>query len=481
MSQASQSFNRFQGGPRQTTRGHAERVTSVKSDRITSAKHERVTSGKTIIIQTANSRKVYNVSKATQFSIVFFLIFFGLWSGVATFNWLTAKEDNLAELAKVTSLLETYKTRNVYLEEERDRMSASLDDAELRFAEVTQKMVSSAAGTDSVQQVSTTFLEQMETVEKRIDTVVQERNMLSSKLEKMRADYEKASVQLAEYEQKIGNASTQNQENRAMLSSLSDRLTQAVKERDELQAQLRVMRSKVTQSTADMQSFGTDHERAIAELERIAAQTLQNVRNTLGKTGIDVGQILGNVRDTEEAKEFMGQGGPYIPIDKLAVRGEHSFQAALRLQTIFDQFEEINLLTIASDKIPFGLPTIAKRLSSGFGYRKDPFRKRVAFHSGLDFAGPVGTPIYSTSDGTVVFAGRKNGYGNVVEINHGIGFTTRYAHLDTFSVAVGQKVRQGEHIARMGNTGRSTGSHLHYEIRYKGKALNPANFTSISP
>ena len=117
------------------------------------------------------------------------------------------------------------------------------------------------------------------------------------------------------------------------------------------------------------------------------------------------------------------------------------------------------------------------RISSHFGHRTDPFYKVQKMHNGIDFSGPVGTHIYSTGDGVVekVISG-SGGYGNNIVINHGYGYKTRYAHLKKANVKVGQKVKRGEYIADMGNSGKSTAPHLHYEVIWNGKAINPINF-----
>ena len=138
--------------------------------------------------------------------------------------------------------------------------------------------------------------------------------------------------------------------------------------------------------------------------------------------------------------------------------------------------ERMSLLRIAVDRLPFGMPTRGAERTSGFGYRRDPYRRRSRLHKGIDFAAPVGTPIYSTAQGVVVFSGRKRGYGIVVKIRHAFGFETVYAHLSKSRVTVGQRVGRGERIADMGNTGRSTGSHLHYEVRVNGTPINPVKF-----
>jgi murein DD-endopeptidase MepM/ murein hydrolase activator NlpD len=128
--------------------------------------------------------------------------------------------------------------------------------------------------------------------------------------------------------------------------------------------------------------------------------------------------------------------------------------------------------------IPSARPiNVPVNFTSGFGVRSDPFRGRAAMHGGIDLAGPIGTPVYATADGIVARSEWNNGgYGNLVEINHGQGIETRYGHLSRMIARPGQRVRRGDLIGLMGSTGRSTGSHLHYEVRIDGRAVNPVPF-----
>jgi murein DD-endopeptidase MepM/ murein hydrolase activator NlpD len=126
--------------------------------------------------------------------------------------------------------------------------------------------------------------------------------------------------------------------------------------------------------------------------------------------------------------------------------------------------------------IPTAMPAAVMMMSSGFGYRSDPFTGGGAMHSGLDFKGPVGTPILAAAEGRVTSAGSQGGYGNTIEITHANGLLTRYAHLSGLNVSLGQRVARGVQIGRMGSTGRSTGSHLHFEVRLNGQAINPRKF-----
>ncbi|MEQ8742135.1 M23 family metallopeptidase [Parasphingorhabdus sp.] len=133
--------------------------------------------------------------------------------------------------------------------------------------------------------------------------------------------------------------------------------------------------------------------------------------------------------------------------------------------------EEAVKLTIPSRK-----PVKDFTLTSSYGFRADPFKGRRANHKGLDMAGPIGTPIYATADGIVGRAQWLGGYGNYVEINHGNGIQTRYGHMSKLNVDANARVKSGDLIGFMGSTGRSTGSHLHYEVRIAGEAVNPIPF-----
>jgi murein DD-endopeptidase MepM/ murein hydrolase activator NlpD len=152
--------------------------------------------------------------------------------------------------------------------------------------------------------------------------------------------------------------------------------------------------------------------------------------------------------------------------------GDTNFRS---LFTSMRQLENPEAQTIS---IPSRRPVDAMRLTSSFGSRSDPFTGRRARHNGIDIPGPVGTPIYATADGVVGRAQRLGGYGNYVEIEHGNSIQTRYGHLSAIAVTPGQRIRRGEILGYMGSTGRSTGSHLHYEVRIAGAPVNPIPFVA---
>jgi murein DD-endopeptidase MepM/ murein hydrolase activator NlpD len=179
-----------------------------------------------------------------------------------------------------------------------------------------------------------------------------------------------------------------------------------------------------------------------------------------------------------------GKGGPHkLPEVKINkdVRLIDALDGSLQDMTEFKKsISEINALWERQltwlNSLPTGIPVKDNySLSSGFGLRLDPFLHTMAKHEGLDFSAPVGTPILASAGGVVSRSGWDSQYGNVVEINHAEGFKTRYAHASQLLVRVGQTVKRGDMIAKVGSTGRSTGPHLHYEIIRAGTHINPAN------
>ncbi len=193
-----------------------------------------------------------------------------------------------------------------------------------------------------------------------------------------------------------------------------------------------------------------------ADVKAIAREVEQRYETTAGEV-----RRLG--LDTER---FEGVGGPL----EAAPAGDASFKA------LFTSWKQLDSLEQGTVSIPSAKPVKSANFTSSFGVRSDPFQGRAAMHAGIDLAGPLGTEIYATADGVVDRSQWAGGYGNLVELNHGKGIQTRYGHLSKSLVKAGDRVKRGQLIALMGSTGRSTGSHLHYEVRIDGKAVNPVPY-----
>lgn len=209
---------------------------------------------------------------------------------------------------------------------------------------------------------------------------------------------------------------------------------------------------------------------ALAEhLTRIALIRSQKAAAAIREFGLDPKSLASEAQ--------AGMGGPFIPFfgkKEKPVRDP-------RFTKMFAAVEQMEAMERALAGIPTSMPASVMLMSSDFGYRSDPFTGGGAMHSGLDFKGPIGTEILAAADGLVTSAGWQGGYGKCIEITHANGLVTRYAHLSGMDVTVGQSIKRGVQIGRMGSTGRSTGSHLHFEVRMNGQAINPMKFLEANP
>ncbi len=207
------------------------------------------------------------------------------------------------------------------------------------------------------------------------------------------------------------------------------------------------------------------NERIFAQIEDAVEMSMGPLDRMFATAGLSTEDLV-----TQMRSGYDGQGGPLAPI-VMSTRGETPDEVSLRANEVLGHLDELNAHRIAAESLPFAFPIRDPvRFSSPYGMRNG------RPHNGVDYAGPTGTPLYSSADGVVSFAGRQSGYGNLITIRHALGYETRYAHLSRIRVTEGQRVSRGERIGDMGNTGRSTGPHLHYEIRRNGTPLNPMTF-----
>lgn len=230
--------------------------------------------------------------------------------------------------------------------------------------------------------------------------------------------------------------------------------------------------AKVSAAVPEAAALARIEARQLAFVERLTAYAVRRADRTaeaIRKLGLDPDTILRGV-------EAQAMGGPF---EKLAT-GEDGYLDP-RFEKLGLSLARMTALERGLDGIPQVAPARVEMVTSSFGVRRDPFTGASAMHKGLDFRGPAGAPIYAAADGRVTFVGRKSGYGKVVEISHGNGLMTRYAHMSKFSAERGQRVEAGAVIGAIGSTGRSTGPHLHFEVRINNRAVNPRPFLETAP
>lgn len=212
--------------------------------------------------------------------------------------------------------------------------------------------------------------------------------------------------------------------------------------------------------------------RQLAYVERVtrfAEARSRKAEAALRKLGLDPKRVI---RQAE--REAMGG-----PLELLA--SSATGEVDPRFERLGLSLARMSALERILDGVPQVVPAANERITSSFGYRRDPFNGRAAMHKGIDFKGARGSPIMAAGKGKVIYAGWKAGYGKFVEISHGNGLTTRYAHMSRIDVKTGQQVEAGETLGGLGSTGRSTGPHLHFEVRINNSAVNPRPFLETAP
>jgi murein DD-endopeptidase MepM/ murein hydrolase activator NlpD len=218
---------------------------------------------------------------------------------------------------------------------------------------------------------------------------------------------------------------------------------------------------------AETDGLQSQQELTLAQIENALVEESEEIRGVLRLTGVNVTRL------TEEG------GEPAVDQDLVDYLRQGSVDTAFarRVEQVAARVAEARGLRSVVRSAPLGPPVgVDYRETSGYGPRIDPFTGRTAFHNGLDFAAFDRAPVIASASGRVSYVGWMGGYGNVVEVDHGNQFRTRYAHLAGFDVRVGDQVEQGTRVGSMGSTGRSTGTHLHYEVFHRGRTVDPVNF-----
>ncbi len=246
---------------------------------------------------------------------------------------------------------------------------------------------------------------------------------------------------------------------------LSAALAEAAAERDQIARDAEFAITQAEELELEIRLQQEANEQIFRQLEEAMLVSVEPLDRMFRAAGMNPDTLINQVR-----QGYSGTGGPLTPI-QFSTRGGEPSPDALRANAILTSMDRINLYRIAAEKVPFSMPIKGNfRYTSGFGPRWG------RLHAGTDFAGAIGLPIYATADGVVSHAGWSSGYGRLIKIQHDFGIETRYAHLNSMDVRVGQRISRGDRIGTLGNSGRSTGPHLHYEVRESGNPVNPMNY-----
>lgn len=417
-----------------------------------------------IYLKSENTTRYLRLSPITQSIVGVGLVAGFSWTVIVTsaltLNMISAK----SEKVQTEVLREAYETRLKQITEERDQRTRESQTAQERFYVALDQI--------SIQQAE---LLQAEEQRRELATGLKlmQGKLQDSTKERDVAELNSKSI-LQEMQALSGNVDArldQASDIKETLSYLTGALTSTVVERDRIRTEAGALTDRMADLELDSKLMQERSDRVFAQLETAVEVSLQPLERALNRKGINTESLLAEVKRT-----YSGTGGPLMPLT-FSTESALTDPLSERANLLLRDFDQVNLMKLASQKVPLAHPLRSSfRYTSPFGSRNDPVSGGRRKHTGTDMAGPLGTKILATADGVVTFAGRQSGYGNLIKIRHAQGFETYFAHLNKIRVKPGQKVSLGDHIGDMGNSGRSTGVHLHYEVRKNGRPENPMTY-----
>ncbi|CUJ88993.1 Murein hydrolase activator NlpD precursor [Ruegeria denitrificans] len=412
-----------------------------------------------VFLKSDNDTRFIRLSSETQiFAVAGVAVFVG-WTAVATAILLmdSIGSGNFREQAKRDQA--TYQDRLNILSTERDTRAQEALAAQDRFnaaLEQISAMQSELLASENRRRELETGIEVIQTT---LRATMKQREEARTELASMQVESDDGDT----YVPALADPEQMNFMTDALVRTAQERdkiatdAKDALAQRDELELEIRLMQER--------------SDEIFRQLEEAMVISVEPLDKMFREAGMPTDRIIEEVR-----RGYSGMGGPLIPIS-FSTRGEDLTPDEIRANVLLQQMDQLNLYRIAAEKAPFASPVRdVVRYTSGYGTRRDPKTGGRRMHNGADFAGAHGTDIFATADGVVTHAGWQSGFGRLVKIKHAFGVETLYAHNTNIRVKVGQRVSRGDHIADMGSTGRSTGTHLHYEVRVDGVPRNPMTY-----
>ena len=386
------------------------------------------------------------------------------WTILATAIFLMDSIGSGDARAQVQRQQGLYESRMTALSADRDLRADEAARAQERFnlalAEVSKMQARLLASEESRKELSTGI----DVIQNTLRRTIKERDEARGEAVQLTATLRRETGSGRSGEARLRDAT-------ATLGILTTALSGTAEERDAQVGMARAAEDETAAVLAEKKAMETRNDAIFTQLEEAVTVSMEPLDRMFREAGLSPEDLLNSVR-----RGYSGQGGPLVPLT-LSTSGAALTPEDTRATAILQGLDRMNMYRIAATRAPFGMPVkSAFRFTSGFGYRNDPKGAGIRMHAGTDFAASAGTPIYATADGVVTFANWDAGYGRAIRIQHAFGIETLYGHLSQIRVTPGQKVSRGDRIGDMGSSGRSTGTHLHYEVHLGGRPVNPMTF-----
>ena len=406
-----------------------------------------------LMLRTDGKIRFVKVSKTLQIFVFVVVVALSGWAIFSSFSFFVHNE------VVASKNREIFDARMVY-----HSLLSEVSEYQDKFSSLTQElgknhglMLDQVKKNATLQQNLRSVENKLETSNTRHNEIVSARAALKNKLSSI--------------ENEMKELNSHNFNLKGNLNSVMTDLESALSQRNFARSQSKKLSRTVAKLENDLETLHKSEKDILINLTERTKSSIDDIHFVLKHTGLKVAQLLkGN---QGRSKKKLGQGGPFIAF---APDTEPAQRLKANLSNLNSQLQKFTELQDIMKRLPLAAPLDYFSISSHYGKRRDPINKRWAVHYGMDFGGLKHASVYVTAPGRVRYAGRKGKYGKLVEIDHGLGFRTKYGHLHKILVKRGQKVNYRTKIGLMGSSGRSTGPHLHYEVIVKGKHKNPWRF-----
>jgi murein DD-endopeptidase MepM/ murein hydrolase activator NlpD len=338
-------------------------------------------------------------------------------------------------------------------------------------AEYQKKFTAMSGDLEQYHEMMLTLAEQNTALQRSLNSMESQLRSTETERESVLSARENLKGRLGELERDMKGLANRNFALKDTLTSAEQELQSVVAERNQALFESARLKREMEGLESRLASLQSSQKDVVQRLTERTVATVEEFARVVELAGLEVQQLM-----EEDDTLSSNQGGPFIKAGDVGHDVEPGDLLQVGLTNLDVHLNQLEGLQAILGKLPLALPMDHFQITSPFGKRRDPLNHRWAMHYGLDLGGVHKAPVHATAPGIVTFAGWKGNYGRVVEISHGVGIKTRYGHLERTLVKKGQEVKFRDKVGLMGNSGRSTGSHLHYEVYFKGRPKDPMKF-----
>ncbi len=430
------------------------------------ALYDRLFPEREVYVRSNGSVRYITLRPEVQFIVTAAAVGLVVWAMAFTVRSLLSETQIAYRDQAMLDLKAAYEARIAKLQSRYRRLEAELEDSERRFDQAMGQLSGQTGQLENAAGVEVVLEGRLSALRRRLQDVTEQRDDALTKLQEVR----NATL---ETERRLAEAQFEADQRQAALDEFVATMETTANERDDARREVRALTRRVSELDKNMQAIRRHQGQVMAQLKEATAASLGELQGVLKRTNLNVDELVNTIDQT-----YQGAGGPFIPIlyKQPEIAADYPVNEK-SVATALGELQRVNAMRIAVEKLPLSKPiTASYRFTSGYGMRRNPVTGKYQMHRGIDLAAPRGTPIRAPVEGVVTYAGQQRGFGKVVKISHALGFETVYAHMSAIRVAKGDRVKRGQQVGDVGSTGRSTGNHLHYEIRRNGKWYNPRGF-----